>query len=279
MSGPRARALLLGAGALLLGLAATAAAEESSPAAPAAAAWYPSGVGAVTAPTYAEGTLHVGALAGQETDRTYLRFEPALPEGASVDGVSVRVRVDPDAGTSSPETAAILGCAVPGGFEPESAEPADVDCDGAREAVFADGVFTVDLEASADGIDVALVPTGGETWHVGFTDASAVVSYSVAAAVGTTTTAAPSPIPSAPSRPAVGGPIALPPITVPAPSAAGQAIADQAALPAPVVAAAGEDTSGFRYAGVFALPLALMLIVGVAGDGLTRPVRVRKAAT
>ena len=287
MSGSRARwavvAVLL---ALVLGPA--AAADETSPSSPTAAAWHPTGVGQLTAPTYAEGTLHVGAALGQETDRTYLRFElGSVPDGADVEGVTVTVPVDPDAGTSAPETAVILGCAVPDGFDPEAAEPATAACEGAPEATFAAGdapTFTLALPAPADGaaLDVALVPGGGDSWHVGFTTATAVVAYDLptTATPATTTPARP---PAQPSflPPTGREPVALPPMTVAPPAASGGAIADEAAAstPAAVTSVPTGGSAGFRYAAVFALPLALLVVGAVLGDGLTRPVRLREDAT
>jgi len=282
VSGSRGRWLVL-AVALAPLLASPARAEETAPAAPVAAAWHPMGVGAVTAATYPEGTLHVGAALGTETDRTYLRFEmPSLPDDADAGDVMVSIAADAEAGTSSPETAVVLGCAVPGGFDPEAAEPAEVDCEGAPEATFADGTFILTLEAPAgDSIDVALVPGGGDTWHVGFAEdgVDARVSYDVPAASTTSTTRAQASPPPTYAAPGTGTPLAIPPITLPPPAAVGGAI-DEAASAAPVVsptvAAPTASGGGFRYAAVFALPLVLLVLVALIGDGLTRPVRLRE---
>ena len=90
VSGSRARwAVLAVLLAVVLGPAAGA--DETSPSSPTATAWHPSGVGELTAPTYAEGTLHVGAALGQETDRTYLRFElGSVPDDADVEALRAR---------------------------------------------------------------------------------------------------------------------------------------------------------------------------------------------
>lgn len=287
VSGLRARwAVLAIVLAVLLGPAAGA--DETSPSPASAAAWHSTGAGALTAPTYAEGTLHVGVALGQETDRTYLRFElGSLPDDADVDDVTVTIEVDPEAGTSSPEAAVILGCALPDGFDPEATEPAPVDCDGAPEATFAAGsapAFTLTLSAPPDGavLDVALVPGGGDSWHVGFTTATAVVAYDLPATPSATTT---TPARSAvqPSFPAPTGrePIALPPMTVAPPVASGGAIADEAAAtnPAAVTNVPIGGGSGFRYSAIFALPLALLAVGALLGNGLTKPVRLREDAT
>lgn len=284
VSGSRARWAVLAA-ALAVLLATAARAEESSAIPASAAAWHSTGVGALTAPTYAEGTLHVGAALGQETDRTYLRFElGSLPDDADVEGVTVTIEADPEAGTSSPETAVILGCAVPGGFDPEGASPSAVECDGAPEATFVDGgtpVFTLSLPPTdASSVDVALVPGGGDSWHVGFTIATAVVAYDLPVTPTTTTPARPTPQPAF-VAPNAAGPVALPPITVAPPAASGSAIADEAAAstPAAVTGVPIGGGSGFRYSAIFALPLAFLVVGALLGDGLTRPIRLREDAT
>jgi hypothetical protein len=107
---------------------------------------------------------------------------------------------------------------------------------------------------------------------------TAVVSYSVAGPAATTPPSSANTSPAF-GAPAIGGPVALPPITVPPPSAAGQSIADQAVQPPPVLPVAGTIAPhGFRYPIVFGLPLALLVVIGLAGDGLTRPVRLREEA-
>ena len=287
VSGSRARwAVLAVVLAVLLGPAVGA--DETSPAPASAAAWHPSGVGALTAPTYAEGTLHVGAALGQETDRTYLRFElGSVPDDADVEEITVTVPVDPEAGTASAETAVILGCAVPDGFDPEAAEPAPVECDGAPEATFVAGAapsFTLSLPAPTDGVglDVALVPGGGDSWHVGFTTATAVVSYDLPATTAPTTRPVRQTVQPSFSQPTGREPIALPPITAAPPAASGGAIADEAAAPPPAAVTGvpiGGSSSGFRYAAIFALPLALLVVGGLLGDGLTKPVRLREEAS
>ena len=291
MSGSRRRWLLLAlALAPVAGLgAAPARAEESSPAPPSAAAWYPSGVGTLTAPTQPGGSLHVGAALGEETDRTYLRFDVAgIPDDAEIDGVTITIPLDPAAGTSAAESAVVLACAVPAGFEPSDTEPAEVDCDGAPEATVDATSLTVELPGAAitDTVDVALVPGGGDTWHLGFDgpdgDAPPTAVATFTAPPAATTTTSTRPAPSAPAaRPSVNAPVALaPPLVTPPPAAVGRTVADQAAISSPAAVAAAPASiatdGGFRYAAVFALPLVLLVLVGLIGDGLTRPVRLRE---
>ena len=71
MSAARRRA---GWFALVLALVAVVPGSAAADA-PGGEAWFTSGVGTVLAAAYPEGTLHVGVLAGTETDRTYLRFD------------------------------------------------------------------------------------------------------------------------------------------------------------------------------------------------------------
>jgi len=269
-------------------------AVEGAPVTPAAEAWYPTGIGVVAAPLYPAETLHVGVAAGQETDRTYLRFDlPALPSGAELDAVTLTVPVSTDAGTSAAETAEIAACRVSGQVEDgATGEPPAAECDGAPAASFVAGddpSFTVEVTALAGrtSAQLALVPSGGEQWHVGFDSrqrqggrpATVTVSYTEAPPTTTTTvTATTVPEPVAPSPPTLEPPSGGPPPDVrdflPGPVAAGQAIAEEAEAPSPVQTIV--TTSGsFRYPAVFAVPLALIVLVAIAGDGLTRPVRVR----
>lgn len=269
MSGSRARWFLLGATLAPLLLTAPAWAEETRPS---ASATYSTGLGSVVGATRPEGSLHIGATVGQETDRTYLGFDATAP-------FTISISPDPDAGTSSPETAEVLACAVPAGFDPEATEPAEVDCEGAPTAKFADGVLTVEVAKAGD---VALVPTGTGTWHVGFEADSAVAAFEPPEPATTTTTTVTSGVSGGDRGPTLTPPsgtggVALPPITTPPPMAAGSAIADAAEVPvAPVVVATSGSSSGFRYEAVFALPLVLLVVIGLAGDGLTRPVRLRE---
>jgi hypothetical protein len=268
MSGSRARWLVLAAALLPLLAVVPARADETGPA---AAATYSSRLGTVVGATRPEGRLHVGAALGQETDRTYLRFDAPAP-------FTVAIELDAD-GTTAPETAAVLACAVPAGFDPGAADPAEVDCDDAPTATVADGVLS--FEVARDG-DIALVPTGDGTWHLAFAADAPTATFEPAPPATTTTTSqvAASPPPSfvTPSGP-LG--VALPDLSPP-PVAAGQAIADQAQVttpPTPGVVGVPAGSSGFRYGAVFALPLVLLVVVGLAGDGLTRPVRLREEAS
>ncbi|MEN3271451.1 MAG: hypothetical protein V7636_212 [Actinomycetota bacterium] len=271
MSGPRARWLILAAALAPLLLAGSAGAEQTGPS---ASATYSTGLGSVVGATRPAGSLHVGATVGQETDRTYLRFAATAP-------FTISITPDPNAGTSSPETAEVLACAVPNGFDPEATAPAEVDCAGAPTARFANGVLTVEV---AEAGDVALVPTGTGTWHVGFAaDAAKATFESPAPATTSTTSSFATDSDSGPTLTPPSGTagVALPPITTPPPSAAGQAIADAAEAPVapPVATVTTSSGDGFRYAAVFGLPLVLVVVVGLAGDALTRPVRLREDST
>jgi hypothetical protein len=269
-------------------------AVEGSPITPAAEAWYPTGIGVVAAPLYPAGTLHVGAAAGQETDRTYLHFDlPAPSSAAEVEGVTLTVPVSADAGTRAPEAAEIAACRVSGQIEDGgSGEPPAAECDGAPAATFVAGdepSFTVDLTALAGhaSVQFALVPSGGDQWHVGFDSrrrqggrpATVTVSYTEPLSA-TTTTVSPTtvPHPLAPSPPTFeppsGNPLLDVPDVSPGPVAAGQVIAEEAEASSSVQTIVTPD-SRFRYPAVFGVPLALIVIVAIAGDGLTRPVRLR----
>ena len=300
VSGSRARLALLVA-VVAGSLAAPARAEDSAPIHPTAEAWYASGTGTLLAPLRPAGTLHVGVAGGQETDRTYLRFDVSgAVDGDEVDGVRLTVPVAVDDGTQAPETAEILACRVAGTVaDGTEADPPEVDCDGAPEASFVDGdapSFTVDLPPPTDGvIQVALVP-GGNTWHVAFDSRTREDARPAALVVSSPPAApptAPTPTPSTPPTPAPPSPtpaadapvildtppgMAVPDLT-PEPASAGQVVADEAAAPpAAVTAVPTGGSSPFRYPAVFALPIVLLVVLGVAGDGLTRPVRLRADA-
>jgi hypothetical protein len=179
----------------------------------------------------------------------------------------------------------VLACKVPGGFDPEATAPAPVDCDGAPKAHVTADAISVEIDATSPTVDVALVPGGGDTWHLGFESPTAVATYDVVASPPQPTsmpTATPRRATFATSSPLAGTPMALPPITVAPPAAVGRDIADaaRAAVTAPpVVGATAVPTGGgFRYAVVFALPLVLLVVIGALGHGLTRPVRLREDA-
>jgi hypothetical protein len=255
--------------------------------APGGEAWFPSGIGTVTAAAYPEATLHVGTLAGTETDRTYLRFD-GLDDDVS--SAVLTIPLAADAGTLSAETAVVAACAVPGGLDGTPETPPEVDCEGAPTAAYAaDGApsLTVDVTSLVvgDSVSLALVPGDeGGTWHVGFDSTEreggsppdlAVTTKPVAASPSTPTTIRP----SFTTPPAATPSISRPSVTVPSAASPGAAIAEQAApqaptaiVPAtPVVSTGG----GFDYPIVFALPLVLLVVIAVAGEGLTRPVHRR----
>ena len=259
--------------------------------APGAEAWFPSGIGTVTAAAYPEGTLHVGALAGTETDRTYLRFDGVDDDLTSA---VLTIPLAADAGTTSTESAVVAACAVPGGFDGSPDTPPEVECEGAAVAVLAGATdaptLTVDVTSLVvgDSLSVALVPGDeGGTWHVGFDSTEreggappelVVETAPPAAAPSSPTTIRPTPV--EPQSPAPS--IALPQVTVPTAASPGSAIAEQAA-PAPPAAVVpttpvASTGGGFDYPIVFALPLVLLVVIAVAGEGLTRPIRLREEA-
>ena len=289
--------LVLLAGAAPILLAGTAGSEESSPVPPQAEAWYTSGLGAVAAPLQPAGTLHVGMAGGQESDRTYLRFElGALPDDAEVDGVTVTIPVAADAGTQAPDSAEILACGVPSGFEDGGGgDPPEVDCEGAPQASFVAGdtpsfTIQVSVPAGASTVDVALVPGGGDGWHVGFdsrnreggSPATATATYEVPppASSPAPATSVPAGQPSvgpAPTPVTGGPPLALPDLDA-APIAAGQVIAGEAEVTARPAVTSVVASPGYRYPAIFAVPLALLVVVAIAGQGLTSAVRLREDA-
>ena len=295
MSGSRARLALLVA-VVAGAVAAPAGAEDSAPVPPTAEAWYPSGIGTVAAPLRPEGTLHVGVAAGQETDRTYLRFDVSdAIGGADVDGVRLTVPIAVDDGTQAPGTAAILACDVSGTVVDGAGDDLpEAACDGAPTATFVGGdapAFTVDLPPpTGDEIQVALVPAGGDTWHVAFDSRTRDGGRPAAVVVSSPPVASPTPAPPTPTPttrpdPAAAPPDAAPisrespnlaaPDLTPDPVSPGRVVADEAAAPPTAVSAVpAGGSSPFRYPAVFALPLALLVVLGLAGDGLTRPVRL-----
>jgi len=89
MSGSRARWLLLAAALAPLLLAPPAQAEETKPS---ASATYSTSVGSVVGATRPAGSLHIGTAVGQETDRTYLRFNATAPFTISIKPGSCRTQ-------------------------------------------------------------------------------------------------------------------------------------------------------------------------------------------
>jgi hypothetical protein len=253
--------------------------------APGGEAWFSSGIGTVTAATYPEATLHVGAIGGVETDRTYLRFDD-VGGGDGVAAAVLTIPIAADAGTSAPEAAVVAACAVPGGLDGQPDTPPEVDCEGAPLATVTPDALTVDLTGLVEGdtVTVALVPIEG-TWHVGFDsierEGGRPADLAVTAPTPEATTGPPVAAPSTPVAPPPSSSsptVALPPITVPPAASPGSAIAEQA-TPAPVAVAPATQVvstdGGFDYPVVFALPLVLLVVIGVAGEGLTKPVRLR----
>lgn len=287
---------LLGATAIALAgvVSGPARAGEKGATAPSAEGWYPVGVGAVMAPLYPEDTLHVGVVAGQESDRTYLRFDLAVPFDADVDRVTLTVPIAADAGTSAPEDAVIRACAVPGGFAGGEDSAPEVDCDAGSDAAFVAGnvpLFMVDVSSlEVDGVvELALVPAGGDAWHVGFDSTSRAdgAPATVVATFGDDSDAAAGASPSVSARPsstppatfvAPSSPVPARPSAPGAPVAVGDAIAGAADRPISTAPTFMTDGAGFRYPAIFALPLVLLVAIAIAADGLTRPVRLREDA-
>jgi len=300
----RLRRAPLGAAAVLAGLLAASAAraEDAPPAEPAAEAWYPSGVGAVTAPVRPAGTLHVGVVGGIETDRAYLRFDlPAPASDQRVAGARLTIPLAADAGTQSPESAVVLACTVEGDVpDGGGGEPPETDCGGAPTATYEEGdvaalSVVLDVAPGARTVAVALVPGGGDAWHVAFDGREraggrpATLTVSLAEerrpATGAPSASPPpppaaTPTPGSPALPSFA-PFPAPALDLsPPPVAAGRVIAEEAetAGSQTVTAVPAGGTVGFRYVAVFGLPLALLVIVGILGDGLTKPVRLREEA-
>jgi hypothetical protein len=283
---PLALALVLAA------ITAPAGAQESRQVLPAGEATYHRGLGLVLSQTYPRETHHVVLTGGEETSRAYLRFElPEQEDDVVLGSVTLTVPLAPDAGTTAPETAQVDICPVPGGLEDGAAEAPEAVCDGAPRARFeAEPRPTLIADVTRlvrnDRIDLALVPTaGGGDWHVAFDSRAreggspALVTLSfeeVPTPSAPTDLDVPSPAVEAPAAPSIGGGTISIPDLSPPPAAAGQSIAQEAgasdASSRRATPAAALGDAGFQYPIVFALPLVLLVAIGVAGHGLTRPV-------
>ena len=281
------------AAAALIAISTGALAQEGRDVQPDREATYHSGAGLLLSQTYPPGTLHVGMTAGQETSRAYLGFQ--LPD-ADLDTAMLTVPVAADAGSSAPETGQVSVCVVPGGIEDGADEAPEADCDSAVIAEFRPSpqpVFVADVAdfVTAGRVDIALVPTGGDNWHVGFDSRARQGGSPAALAVSFVeedAASAPmsrpgdfSPPEQTPPQSALGGGVFSIPDPSPPPVAAGQALAEEADVTDAVTrraapAAATGGGGGFQYPIVFALPLVLLVAIGVAGDGLTRPIVLRE---
>lgn len=280
------------AAAALIAISTGAVAQDGRNVQPDREATYHSGAGLLLSQTYPPGTLHVGMAGGQETSRAYLGFQ--LPD-ADIDGATLTVPVAADAGSSAPETGQVSVCVVPGGIEDGAAEAPEADCETALISQFRPSpqpAFVADITdfVTAGRLDIALVPTGGDNWHVGFhsrsreggSPATVAVSFveEDAAPAPTSRPGDFSPPEQTPPQSALGGGVFSIPDPSPPPVAAGQALAQEAdvtdAVTRRAAPAAATGGGGFQYPIVFALPLVLLVAIGVAGDGLTRPIVLRE---
>ena len=291
-----AAAVLMTFAALAAAVApAPATAQESVRDTPSAEAWFRFG-GALPpgASTYPPGTLHVGVVAGQESDRTYLAFDVDVPSDATIEAAELVVPLDADAGTASSETAVVQACASVDFEDGATGTPPASDC--ARKAdgeVAADGsAVRFDVASLLNGgeLRVALLPAGGTSWHLAFDSTKREAGQP--ASLELTLTEADDPAPSIPepgddtpaepvalpTLPVNPPAFALPPVAEPAPSSGG-AIAEEAELPtATTTTRLIEVDSSFKYPIVFALPLLFLIALAVLGDGLTRPLNTDEVA-
>ena len=269
-------------------------AQEKRTERPTAEAWFRLG-GALPpgASTYPEGTLHVGVVAGQESDRSYLAFKVAVPDGATATAAQLVVPLDADAGTTSPETAVVQACATVAFDDGASGVPPAADCARKADGVIAEGGGDVRFDVSAlienDALRVALVPGGGTSWHLAFDSRNRAEAQPATLQITFTE-------PDEPVAPSVPGPsvpdgidtspaqpaqpaFALPPVPEP-PASTGAAISAESELPTVrrTPPSFVEVDNSFKYAAVFALPLVFLIVIAVLGDGLTRPVVLEESA-
>lgn len=288
-----------------------AASADTSTARPSTEAWYrkcplPAGCETVPlTPEYPAGTLHVGVSSGSETDRTYVEFDLSdIPSDASLEGGTLVVPLAGSAdGTSAPESAELQACLVTVAVEEANgsyASPPETDCSVSTLARVADNTVRLDLGPLArrwtagSRAALALVPSprsidNGASWHLAISSAkrgsgtpmSASVAYEVPAA-------APAPDPDV--RPAAGPSLltadgattdATLPLAADPPAGLPEADAPEVALP-PRTGGSGASpipsvatTTGFAYPAVWLLPLALLIVGGLLGRSLTRPIVVR----
>lgn len=186
------------AGAVLIWVPQSEAADGATAAGTSAEAWYMTAdactgsvdCSLVTPPSaYPEDTLHVALTGGAPTASTYLQLDgSALPEDAEITGGTLKLPVDttPSDGSLVPENAKLVACIVEDHIESKEGavtEPPKADCKRASSpAIFhakPAPVFTVDLGAFAthwtDGepARLAILPApeaqeAKDTWHVTF---------------------------------------------------------------------------------------------------------------
>jgi hypothetical protein len=240
--------------------------------------------------SYPAHTLHVGVTDGQETARTYVEPDfSALPAGANLlsGTVVLPVSTDPNAGTSSPDTAQMEACLVTkpitDGVSGSTSQPPATDCkthapakyDAKRLLVTVNlAPFLAAWAAGTPHYGIDLQPAPNQalsaSWQVAFNGRQlprvrhirTVFTLSVLP-VTSTPTAVAAPPASAPPAPAPVPAAAPPPVSGPAPSA-GPVTAPSPAPTgnAPVVAgnttAAAPRPAGFQYPAVMLLPLAFL---------------------
>jgi hypothetical protein len=236
---------------------------------------------------YPPDTLHIGAAAGEETARTYVRPDLSqLPAGATTLGAELTLPVSSEQsdGTSSPQLASVKACLatqpVPDGTAGDLAGQPDVDCtvstigsyDAKANAVTVDLVDFVNAWQSGVARNgVALIPDtsqGAQTdvWHLAFNGQKRTGVPHVAMVLAYDVTAAP--VVEVPAVPVAEAPAAPPPLTgfsepLPQPEQAAP-IAVPETVAAPVTAAPISArptrrvavTTGFRYPMVFLVPFA-----------------------
>jgi hypothetical protein len=242
---------------------------------------------------YPAGTLHVGATAGVEDARTYLRLDlDAVPAGASLTGGTLTVPLaGSDAGTAAPESAQAQACFATAAFAPVEGAldpPPPIDCSTTSPVAVTGTELRVDLTPFAarwaagelnNGIALVPAPVApAATWHLAFGahTASAVLDYHVGG--GPAPAAEPSVVPEVETEVDPG--LASPGLSLtPAPPSPAAAIVQQAEQPEqlaePVFTVSGP---GFAYPVVMALPLVLLVLGGYLGWALTRPVVVAAEA-
>jgi len=250
--------------------------------------------------------MHVGVTAGIEEARTYLKFEPATPEGSTQTGGTLTIPVGPTGdGSSAPETATVVACLAVAPFSPGEgtvAAPPAVDCTTTSAATYAAGppaTLTVDLtpflvrwrDGGANN-GIALVPAPNAapaaTWHVAFSahdrTGSAVPPPGIELHFDGTPAppAASTDAPSAVDEPAtdviitpgsgitglLGAPVFAPPASAASPIVGQSKSPDVVSSPRLV----GRVGPGFAYPVVLAAPLVLLALAGYLGWALTQPV-------
>ncbi|HVA61548.1 MAG TPA: DNRLRE domain-containing protein [Mycobacteriales bacterium] len=287
---------------------ASAAVADTATVGDAAEAWYASApvatcssplgcppVAPATASMFPANTLHVGAAAAQETERSYLQPDlSSLPPGATLLSATLTVPIDTasGAGNQNLTSASIVACLVThpftDGVAGSTKAPPAVDCAYRVSAVYhaKANTFTVDLapflsawNAGTPALGVALLPAGSQsgagTWQVSFDGrnlakaphAQTLLTFAPPAATPTTPAQS---VPSAPSAqpPAVSA--APAPQTLPQPGPAPTLPSGISALAqtpgrspliasqAPTRSAAINVASGFQYPEVLLAPLALI---------------------